>query len=192
MRLALVLLADPVPDSARPPPSIPSPEFFQRRQHRRAFHRAAVIRMQHNRATRQTLGQTGLAQQLRRQLGRFGNMDLMSNNFAAVDVEHHVPIKIQPLHACRQPGDVPCPQTVRFGRAMARRCPCARFLRPSPMMLLLLGFQYPVDARLRRQILAPVSQRRHDLISRPLAPPQIAWAFFLRMISAAASASAFS
>ncbi len=29
-------------------------QFFQRRQHRRAFHRAALIRLQHNRATRHT------------------------------------------------------------------------------------------------------------------------------------------
>ncbi|MNN22404.1 hypothetical protein D3C81_1357610 [compost metagenome] len=93
-------------------------------------------------------------------------MDFTSDDFATVDVEHHVPVKIQPLHACRQPGDVPCPQTVRFGRAMARRGPCARFLGTSPMMLLLLGFQYPVDGRLRRQVLAPARQRRHDLARR--------------------------
>jgi hypothetical protein len=48
-------------------------------------------------------------------------------------------------------------------RAVAGHDPCARLLCPPPMMLLLLGLQDPVNGRLRRQILAPVRQRRHDL-----------------------------
>lgn len=90
----------------------------------------------------------------------------MPDDLGAVVPEPHVPVRIKSQVTGRQPRDIPCPQTVRFGRAVARHDPCARLLCPSAMMLLLFGLQDPVDDRLRRQVLALLHQRRHDLARR--------------------------
>lgn len=49
---------------------------------------------------------------------------------------------------------------------MARHNAVRWLLRPAPVMLLRRLFQDPIEARFRRHILAPVSQRRHDLAGR--------------------------
>lgn len=93
-------------------------------------------------------------------------MDFMRDDLAAVDIKHHVPVKIQAPHTRGQPRNIPGPQPVRFGRAMTGDSPGAGLFCPAAVMLLFFVFQYPVDGRFRCQILAPISQRRHDLAWR--------------------------
>lgn len=97
-----------------------------RRQHRRALHGTAVVRVQHQWPTRQLLPQARLSQQLRGLLGTLTLMNFVGDQFAAVDAFDHVPVEVTPSEGGWQPGDIPAPQLIRAIRHVCGWCPLHR------------------------------------------------------------------
>ena len=140
---------------------------LQCRQHGRALHRRAVIRVQHQALFADAFGPPGLANQLGRQVGRFPLVHLPAHDLAAVDIHRQVEAVELAGDCAFQEGDVPTPNLIRaVGPAgLGSGTPGRRLGSPSALDLVGLT-QHLLEARFRGDVFALVGQYRHDLRGR--------------------------
>ena len=142
-------------------------EPLHRHLHRRAFHRAAVVGVQHQRAGQTLLGPDRAAQQRGGKFGRFPVMHLPADDFAAVNVDDEIEVEERPGDRPRQPSYVPRPDLAwAFRLEAGRGFGTCRGPRPAATVVLVALAQHPVKARFRGDVAAPVRQLRHDLAWR--------------------------
>jgi len=137
---------------------------LQSRQHGRALHRAAVVRVQHQAGFADTLGQTGLAYQDAGMRGLFVLVHFPAHDLPAEDVLHQVEPVESPADRRGQVGDVP---RVNLVGALGLEALWLRYLagrlRPTTPVLLAVLAQHAIEGRLGGQVFAFVGQPRHDL-----------------------------
>ena len=90
---------------------------LQGREHGGAFHRAAVVGVQHHLVGRNVFPRTNVAHHLASQLTAFGLIDLPADDLSAKNVHEQIQVKVEALDRCRQIGDVPTEQLGRCGGA---------------------------------------------------------------------------
>ncbi|CAE6857072.1 hypothetical protein R75483_07874 [Paraburkholderia domus] len=138
-------------------------------EHRCAFHRAAVIRMQNHLIGLYHFACAKVPEDFAGQRAAFLGIDLPADNLATEYIQKQVQIKILSADRRRQIRDVPGIQLVR--RVGANRTRFAASVgRPfaAPVGKLLLGLQYPVERRFGGDIALLVCQSRHDLAWRQM------------------------
>src|SRR4051794_2500943 len=157
-----VVVADPRPavggDDAEP---------LERDLHGGAFHRAAVVGVQHEGTRAAALGPDRLAHESGGEFGAFALVDLPADDLAAEDVEDQVEVEEPAPDRAGHPGDVPAPDFAGAAGAVAGwRLATRRRLGPAAMVLLTVGSQDAVETGFRGEVAALVREAGHDLAGR--------------------------
>jgi len=97
-------------------------------------------------------------------LARFRVMNLLGNDFAAVDIQDQVQVPEQSLHVGWTVADVPAVGLVGPSRGKAGRFRhLTGRLTPAPVTELAMLFQNPIEPGLGGDVDALIGQRRYDL-----------------------------
>ena len=104
-----------------------------------------------------------LGEQERGELHRLAVVHAESHDLARENIKEQVQVKILPAQRRQQVRDVPRVNLIWLIRFEGLRTMAGFRARPSAVRKLLSRRQDPVKRRLRRHVLASVSQRRHDL-----------------------------
>ncbi len=121
-------------------------QCLQGSQHRGAFHRIAVVRMQYHLIRFDGFSCANITHNIARQLTAFRIINLPADNFPAKNIHEQIQVTIDALHRCRQVSDVPTEQLI--GRGGAERTWFVTALRGSfgtPMPEQVLGSQDRIE-----------------------------------------------
>ncbi len=154
---------------ARPTEGRNHPQAFERADHRRALHWAAVVRVQH-----EPLGiERAVVTDLREQCGRVGlglcGMHGPAHDAAAPDIHHEIQVSERAAHGTRKIRDIPAPHLIRRGGDVRRSW--ARHGRggAAAMREQLRLAQHAIHGRCGREVLSGIREAWHDLMRRQVA-----------------------
>src|SRR5699024_18430 len=143
------------------------PELAEHDLHRLALDRAAVVAVKDQRISDAAFLPDGALDQIAGVHGTLVLVHLPAHDLAAEQIHDQVQEEEAAADIARQPGDVPTPHGVGRISAVSRwRSGRCRVASTSTMVLLVLIIEHAVEARLRSQVAALVSQLRHDLAGR--------------------------
>ena len=132
---------------ARPAEGRQHPQAFERDEHGRAFHRAAVIRMQCQARRIAVRRATRCGKQFRRVLRRFGRVHRPADDLPTPDIDDQIQVEKHAGDWRLEIGDVPRPHLIRAGRFVGAHRASHGGFRTAPTRELVRLSQDPVDRR---------------------------------------------
>ena len=126
---------------------------LQRGQHRRPFHRTAIVRVQHHLMGCDVLPLANIAHDLGGQLAALGFVDLPADDLAAKNIHEQIQVKILAPDPRGQVRNVPTEQLV--GRHRTQRARLAALVRgpfSATVPELIVRFQNTIECGFRGQV----------------------------------------